>query len=175
MGFYNYLFSVPFLFFLIGYWWKRKENILCWPNILTINIILLFLYFCHVVSLSLALLCLVILSFIQYRKNIHRAFIFLAALSPSFCTVLYFLYMQRTGDGLERWKTADLISYILRIGILSPFDGKINIVGVCMATCFIVFFVLTVIKKSSLLANKKKTSFESKDGLLILAITTFFI
>jgi len=53
MGFYNFSYSLVLFFFVIGYWMRYKES-LSRKRIAILAILLLLLYFCHIVSLVMA-------------------------------------------------------------------------------------------------------------------------
>jgi len=53
MGFYSFSYSLPVFFFLIGYWFKYREEFTR-PKIAGLALLSLILYFCHVVSLAMA-------------------------------------------------------------------------------------------------------------------------
>lgn len=53
MGFYNFVYSLPIGFFVVGYWMKHQEHF-TWRKTVVLSFLTLGLYFSHVVSLGIA-------------------------------------------------------------------------------------------------------------------------
>lgn len=73
MGFYNFAISVPLIFIVIGYWWKRRDKF-NWRMIVGLNLLLTLLYFCHLVSWVIGLMAIFILAILPRWLKIHRTF-----------------------------------------------------------------------------------------------------
>ncbi|WP_250126058.1 hypothetical protein [Chroococcidiopsis sp. CCMEE 29] len=61
MGFYNFSFSLPMFFFVVGYWLKY-QNQFTLRNTVTLGFLALLLYFCHLVSLVPACVAIAVLT-----------------------------------------------------------------------------------------------------------------
>jgi hypothetical protein len=61
MGFYNFSYSLPMFFFVIGYWLRQRGRFTS-RDIATFALLSVFLYFCHIVSLVMAWVAIVLLS-----------------------------------------------------------------------------------------------------------------
>jgi len=71
MGFYNFCYSLPLFFLLVGYWWKRRDA-MSWGETLVLLLLGLIAYFCHLVSLLAAVLvvgaCILWLTYFDIRR-----------------------------------------------------------------------------------------------------------
>ena len=65
MGFYDYAFSLAFMFFVLGFW-LRREGRLTWRQVPGWMALLLTLYFCHVVTLALTLGAVALLAIVWF-------------------------------------------------------------------------------------------------------------
>jgi hypothetical protein len=59
-GFYNFSYSVPLCFFVFGYWLKYQQRF-AWRQAVTLGVLSLVLYFCHIVSLGMAYIAIALL------------------------------------------------------------------------------------------------------------------
>ncbi len=61
-GFYNFIYSIPVFFFVIGYWLRHRESLRL-GEIFCLASLILLLYFCHIVSFGVLVITLFILAF----------------------------------------------------------------------------------------------------------------
>ena len=79
MGFYNYSLSVALLILVIGYWWKHYHTFGL-KNMVILGLLLIALYFCHLVCLVLAMLSIAFIAiiglfprFTRWRSRLYSA------------------------------------------------------------------------------------------------------
>ena len=64
MGFYNFSLGVGMFMFVLGYWWKNFDTFSV-RNMVVLGLLLLVLYFCHLVTLALAMFFIVTVAVIS--------------------------------------------------------------------------------------------------------------
>jgi len=89
MGFYNFVFSLPFVLVAIGYWWKHRAN-LGVREIVYLNLMCVIIWFGHIVGYAVALFAIGFLALLQIRGGLKAFFKTLACILPS--TVLFINY-----------------------------------------------------------------------------------
>ena len=62
LGFYNFVLSFPLYFFILGYWWKHRENLI-WKQGLILNALLALTYFSHLFSFAWVIVSISLLDF----------------------------------------------------------------------------------------------------------------
>ena len=74
MGFYNFSLSLPMFFFVLGYWVRYRDRLTC-RRTCTLALLTLVLYFCHLVSLVMAYVSIILLAlvplFIECAQHIR--------------------------------------------------------------------------------------------------------
>lgn len=164
MGFYNFAYSLPMFFFVLGYW-LRHEGRLTVRRTGILALLLLVLYFCHFVSLvmacvaiSLLTLWLLFLDFTNQRNqrgNENRAYLTVVGrrTAPVFFAflpvlILTVLFLRDHGVvGSNRWSVWKLSKHLLTLASLWSFDKKELLLCAALALTFVVLFIRLFIFK----------------------------
>jgi hypothetical protein len=180
MGFYNFTYSLPVFFLVVGYWIRYKRKLTLQATII-LSLLLLLLYFCHLVSLvmayvgiSLLMVWLTLVDFAndarQCRMNIIRTFlnvfgrraipIFFAFLPP---LILSFVFLHGHGvSGTNKWSVWNLSKHLLLLSSLWSYEKY----GLLLSGAFVGLFVAVSI---NLLASKVvHRRWNRWDGLLLV-------
>lgn len=166
MGFYNFSFSFPLMFLTIGWWFRRRDELEP-RTILWLNLLLIWLYFCHIVSQLLAIGSILLLAVAHNRLKAHRAALLAASISPSYALPIYYILSRGTARG-ARWPTDRLLSYFGEIGSLTSYDAREYWVGKALAIVFAVLILYTLIRRLGLLGGERPR-IKLKDAFFALA------
>jgi hypothetical protein len=170
MGFYNYAFSFPLTFLVIGYWWRRRERGLRWRLIIELNLLLILLYFCHVVSQLLAFGSILLLSVVVYRSRFHRVFAHAAALIPSLLLPLYFV-CTREPRYHRVFGLGKLARDFVTMGPLVYYDTRQVCIGVAFAILFALAIANTLVgRMRQLVPRQPRSRLRPQDGWLLLGL-----
>ncbi len=96
VGFYSFVISVPLSLMIVAWWWKQEDP-LQWRTILLLDLFLVLLYFCHLVSVVIVWLVLPILGVFRHRLRIKELARLALGLLPSVVLPLHFLQTWGTG------------------------------------------------------------------------------
>ncbi|HID56422.1 TPA: hypothetical protein EYP37_07820 [Candidatus Poribacteria bacterium] len=171
MGFYNFSFSFPLTFLTIGYWWRRRERWNEWRVMVGLNLLLIFLYFCHILSQLLAVGSILLLAALYNRVRVQRTAVLAVSLLPSYLLPIYFVrtYTLRHGG---RWAMGDLLSYFSKIGSLTSFDLRGYHLGRAVAILFALLLLYTLFWEKLRLKGGR-FRFDMKDCFFLLAVIFF--
>jgi len=115
LGFYNFALTVPLFLILLGYWWKDKEQ-LGWKQVIICNLLLVLIFFGHLVSYVLAAGSLGLLAVIYFRKRVRPILVTFASVLPS--TLLFLNYYIGSGvSGViqPEWDVLRIVALLLRL------------------------------------------------------------
>ncbi len=115
MGFYNFSLSVALFMLSLGYWWKHFEAFSV-RNMILLGSIFVLLYFCHPVSLVLALLSIAVMAVLSLAPRFARwrqILMSLLCMLPSVGLMLYYTTTRGTARGGE-WELSRLWQYFIR-------------------------------------------------------------
>lgn len=175
MGFYNFAFSFPLMFLTIGYWWRRCDRWLDWRLSVGLNLLLILLYFCHMVSQLLAIIAIWLLAFLHCRAKVYKTLVLAFALIPSYLLPFYYVYTRST-EVSGRWASGDLWSYFAKIGSLSSYDLREDYVGKWLAILFAALMLYTIVWEKMGLSEKQfRLRITLNDGFLLLAVIFFVL
>jgi hypothetical protein len=147
MGFYNFTWSVPVMLLAVGFWWRRQDRLLDWRTLVSLNLILIALFFCHLVSQVAALACVIGLVVLLHGRHPQRVILFVAGLAPAlFLPVRYFLI-----DGVGSWIGGISAKFADFFGLhsLVSFDSRTTLLGIALAGLLGVLAVLTAWAKAT--------------------------
>jgi len=148
MGSYNFAFSMPVLFFCVGYWWKHREAF-HWRRLLILNLLFIFTYFCHIVSQALAIATILLLAAVTTRRsNLKSRLLLPFAMSPSYLLPLWYLF-YRQGNASDKWPLGQLCDYFTQIRSVATF-GEQDIVPQLLAWLLIAIFIYTIVERFNL-------------------------
>ena len=137
MGFYNFSYSLPMFFFVVGYWLKY-HNRFTLGKVVTLTLLSLLLYFCHLFSLVTAYVAIALLTIWltvldiaqqshQQRSNLRsltrsfrlRALVPLCAFLPTLILVVMFFLRPSTASAKTIWRPVPLWEQALKLFSLS--------------------------------------------------------
>jgi len=180
MGFYNFALSVALFIISIGYWWKNFQTFNI-KNVAILAFLLVMLYFCHAVSLVLALLSIAgmaILNLIFTKSPFSKwkqALLSLLCTLPAAGLLLYYTKFN-SGSDPGSWQLNELWQYFIRNESLAYYSQKQIIFGKLVTGVFVCLFSYTLIR-DHLFTKEWKFGFriEKKDFFLLLCIAFFII
>jgi len=173
MGFYNFAFSFPLMFLTIGYWWKRRDRWLDWKLLVGLNLLLILLYFCHMVSQLLAIIAILLLALLHHRAKIYKTLALAVALIPSYLLPFYYVH-TRGSQSSGSWASSDLWNYFAKIGSLTSYDVNEYSVGKALAILFAALILYTIVWEKIGVADKRlRLTITLKDSFFLLAIVFF--
>jgi hypothetical protein len=158
MGFYNFSYSLPVYFFVLGCWFQNSGELTV-AAALKIGFLSILLYFCHLVSLvmaiaavSVSLLWSIVYDSIELRRkppgdrgrNVRlfrqRLLPLFLALLPTLVLVLFYLENQGVSTS-DKWGLLDLFRHIVTLSSLWSYD-RVELIG--STSLVLLFAVLTV-------------------------------
>ena len=176
MGFYNFVFSVPLMFLAIGYWWRRRSKRLDWGLFAGLNLLLVFLFFCHLVSQLLAITSILFLAAMHYRTQVKKTFSFAAALIPSYIFPFYYLYTHSGQSHATRWTLEGSWRYFFGIGSLISYDLRELFVSGSLAVLLAALAIYTILReKIGLSGRRLRLKITLRDSFFLLAIVFSFL
>lgn len=185
MGFYNFSYSLPMFFFVVGYWLKY-QNRFTLGKIVTLTLLSLLLYFCHLFSLVTAYMAIALLTIWltvldaqqsrqqQFKlQSLGRAFsiralVPLCAFLPTLILVVMFLSRKSTGNSATVWYPVAVWKRVLDLFILRSITSYEK-VELLFSTALAVLFVAVClyVLRSKVVHRQMK----SWDGFLLIAAT----
>ena len=142
-GFYNSVISFPLVFVTIGYWWRRRDILPGWRQVVGLNLLLTILYFSNILSVIVAMMSVLILAGFHHRAKIWRALVVALAMAPSYVLPLYYL-LSSPSEAAGKSGGDRLWAYFAKIGSLTSFDRREDIVGLALALIFAALVLYTL-------------------------------
>lgn len=142
-GFYNFVISLPLVFVAAGYVWRRGCVLRGWKQVLGLNLLLAAVYFSNILSMTVAVISVVILAGFQHRERAGRALVVVAEMAPAYVLALYYLLTSPV-EAAARSGGERALSYLAKIGSLASFDRREDLVGVALAVVFGVLVLWTL-------------------------------
>lgn len=143
-GFYNFSIGVAVFFFVLGFWWRRREK----PDLqfaVGINLLLGLCWFSHVLPFVLALLCIAVLWLATLRRaSWRRHLLHVLILAPQVVLPLWFLQMQGTSTYMEVRSFLGLLWYLMPPRVLVTLGGFQFYLALVVAAAFLIFLFLTL-------------------------------
>ena len=178
MGFYNFMLSVALLMLVIGYWWKHFETFRV-KNMLVLGLLLVALYFCHLVSLALALFSIAviaILSLIPRFSKWKQALLSLLCMLPAIGLTLYYTTTRGTEHSPGPWKLGRLWEYFIRNESLAYYSESQILIGKFVTGVLVIFFFYTLVRDHFLTKEWRfGLRLHRKDFFLLLFVAFFVI
>jgi hypothetical protein len=189
MGFYNFVISVALFIISIGYWYKHFQTFNV-KNTVILAILLVILYFCHAVSLALAIFSIVVMAILSLisskdKQELVKGFLsrirwkqvllsFISML-PAIGLLLYYTKGNSVSDP-GGWTLKQLWQYFIRNESLSYYNQSQIIFGKLVTGAFISLFFYTLIRDHLFTKEWKfGLRIEKKDLFLLLCIAFFVI
>lgn len=170
MGFYNFAFSVPMYFFAVGFWWKHREEF-GWRRLLILNAIFVFTYFCHMVSLVLALATIFLLAAMTVSKARLRERLWLPiGLLPSYVLPLWFV-SGRSLEPSQQRSFSVLFDYFMRIGSIVTYQQQL-LVSLLLMGVLIGLVLYTLAHRFNLFGRaERRFQFQASDCFFVVFVT----
>lgn len=165
MGFYNFSFSFPLMFLTIGWWFRRRDG-LGMRGVLWLNLLLIWLYFCHIVSQLLAIGSILLLAAAHNGLRVRRTALLAASLSPSYVLPIYYIMSRGTARG-GRWPIDELLSYFGEIGSLTSYDEREYWIGRALAILFAALLIYTLAHRLGFFGGRPRLKL--RDSFLALS------
>jgi len=167
MGFYNFAISVPLGFFVIGFWWRRREAPLGVGFAVALNLLLLLLYFCHLMSLLLALGAIFGLAALHHGRRVGRTARLACILAPACVLPIHYVLSAGivTTGPIERpgWQA------LFGIEALVSSDPRTYHVAFAIAVLYAILIGFTLVQER-IPAFRRSPGLEPRDGFLLLAV-----
>ncbi len=184
MGFYNFSYSMAMFFFVVGYWLKHQNHFML-GRVITLSVLSLLLYFCHLFSLVTAYIAIALLTVwltildlapqVRQQKFNWRSFaqvlrmrvlVPLCAFLPTLILVVMFLSRKSTVNSdidtsRPTWKH---LSYLLSLHSLVSFQKPEFLLSIALAGLFAAICLYVLVAK---LAHRQINVW---DGFLLVVV-----
>ncbi|MFL6236300.1 MAG: hypothetical protein ACJ76N_24425 [Thermoanaerobaculia bacterium] len=144
-GFYNFSISLGLFLFAVGFWWRYRERPGSPVYVVGINLFLGLCYFAHILSFGLALLAIAVLWLATLRRETwRRHMMHVAVLAPQGFLPVWYFTREGGGTVAAYWPFSQLVTYLLGLGVVSPFGGPQDRLAGLLALAFLALLVLTL-------------------------------
>jgi len=179
MGFYNFVISIPFFFFAMGYWWKNRDSFR-YGNVIILNLLIWLVFFCHLVSYLLALISIFVLSLAYYRKKIKKTILSFCYLIPSYIPfAIYALssdFLRSGKTPLGFWQLPQLIIDFISMKPLVSYNKHEFIINyILFAFMAYLFFYTLFREKMKLKDNIIQMKLGHGDYFLLISVLTLLL
>jgi len=171
-GFYNFCVGVSLLFVTLAVAWNALPRWRPWQHGLLLNLLLVALYYCHVVSHALALVSLAFLALVRTRADLRRTGPVVVALVPTALLTAWFLLGFGGGEGaVVRKEPGDLLAWFVQLSSLTPYTLRDDFhVGKLVALLFVALSAGTAIERSrAAAAEGRRWLWRPRDAFLGLS------
>jgi hypothetical protein len=188
MGLYNFVLSIPLAFLTLGYFWKHRFHLTLY-QIIVLNLMILLVYFGHMVTFLVTAGSIAFIAIIQFinnrfsrhggplRRQITCLCISLLSFAPSFSLlVIYYLGSNFSGHVpiLDIGQIPGLFHTFITMNILVSYASHSQIaVRVGVAFVFVLLFIITLIKRIARIGNSQRRLFRFEDCILGLFLIWF--
>jgi hypothetical protein len=174
-GYYNFDLSLIVLFVLLGYWIRHRQRFSI-ANIVTAGLLALMLYFCHIVSMVIALIAIGFFSAwfllddlrskenaVSLRRSWVDAIVPWLALAPAMVLTALFFLRQGTGTlPAAPWK--EMIYRLAELDVLASFSRAQRWPAIALGAMLLVAGV------AALVLNRRRRWLDPSNALLVLAL-----
>lgn len=170
-GFYNFSLSLALFFFILGLWWRHREDLS--PGFaVKINLLLGLCYFTHILSFGLSLVSIAVLWLVTLRRGAwKRHLLHIPVLLPQIFLPLWFLNRQGGGSIPSDTSFQGLVKYLLRLGVLFTFSEIQLLMATTLSGVILAFAALTFLRRNlGGDVRRPRFSFREEDGFLLLSI-----
>lgn len=167
MGFYNFAFGLPLTFLILGYWWRRRDARMGWRMVSGLNALLIFAYFCNLLSQMLAVIGVLFLAAFYHRRRLVRVLRLAVLLVPSYLLPIYYIRLQAARP-YKSPPATDLLKYFLRLGSLTSHGSSQAYLGISLACLLGVLLVYTAARSGRPSGETAKTRCGAAGGFLWL-------
>ncbi len=178
MGFYNFSLSVALLMLSVGYWWKHFDTF-GWKNMAILGLLLVALYFCHLVPLALAVFSIAAISVLSLPPRFRKwkqVLLSLFCMLPSIGLSIYYLETRGTARNIGGWTPTRLWQYFIRNESLAYYSQSQIILGQFITGAFLALFFYTFVRDRFFTREWRfKLRVQRKDFFLLLCAAFFII
>jgi len=173
MGFYNFMLGVGMFMLAVGYWWKHFDAFGV-RNMAVLSLLLVVLYFCHLVPLALAMFSIAVIAIVSFPRGFARwrqALLSFLGMLPAAGLALYYTSTR----GTERagvWELSRLWQYFIRNESLAYHSENQIVFGKMVTGAFVILFFYTLIRDRRW---RLRLRLRRRDFLLLLSIAFFVI
>jgi hypothetical protein len=185
MGFYNFSYSLPMFFFVLGYWLRYRDR-LTYNRTFTLAFLSLLLYFCHLVSLVITYTAIILLTMVECAQHIHRRRVDLYELWQAFGTqilpliyallpacILALIFLDRQGmTATNRLSAWTLLQGLLNLRVLISYDP---FEVWCSRALVVLFVIVTFSLFASKVVHRHRGHWNSFFLVVIAYIVIYFI
>lgn len=177
MGFYNFSLAVGMFPLVLGYWWRHFDTFDAKKSIV-LGLLLIVLYFCHLVPLALAMFSITIAVIVKLPPKFTKwkqALLTFICMIPAACMTLYYTSTR----GTERtgvWALNRMWQYFIRNESLAYHSESQIIFGKIVTGAFAVLLLYTIIRDHFFTEEWRfRMKLHYRDILLILCAAFFII
>jgi len=177
MGFYNFVLGVALFMLSVGYWWKRYDTFGI-KNMAILTLLLVLLYFCHLVPLALAMFSIVAVAILYLPFRISRwkrTLLTLPCMLPASALTFYYLRTRGTAQRAGAWTLSRLWQYFVRNESLAYYSESQIIFGKIVTGVFAALFLYTFIRDRFFTKEWKFSLRICKKDFLLLLCAVFFV
>jgi len=170
MGFYNYMLSIPLALFIVGFAWRHAPQA-CTRHAVILAVLCLVLYFCHAVSLCIALLVLGLIALLRLPRRAAQLFGFALALAP--CSALFLWYWLLAPHGQQesvRWEYFRLWRYLSVLGVLHGYSEWHVTAGRWLFRLFVFLLCATFLQRFLRVRRGTERAFQPPDVFLVATL-----
>ena len=174
MGFYGFAFGIPLVFLILGYWWRHRGEGLRRDSLITLNLLLVLLYFCHIVCQVIAVAFILLLALLHYGRKIGRTVALSVSLGPSLVLPVYFILTRHAGR-LSWAPFVDRLKWFLELDALYYFDARQRYLALAVTAAYGIALTGTLILRMRQLRTLNLKGCRSCDSLFILSLFATFL
>ncbi len=174
MGFYGFALGVPLVFLILGYWWRHRGEGLRRDSLITLNLLLVLLYFCHIVCQVIALAFILLLALLHYGRKIGRTLALGVSLGPSLVLPIYFILTRHAGS-LSGTPLVDRLKWFLELDTLYYFDARQRYLALAVTAAYGIALVGTLILRLRQLRTVDLKRCKPSDSLLVVSLFATFL
>jgi hypothetical protein len=188
MGFDNFVFSIPFAFLALGYFWRRRYR-LTLRQAVVLNLLLLLVYFGHMITYLVALGSIAFIAVVyflvqwlaapggSFRRQITTLGISLASLLPTIPLLINY-YQGSSFAGklpdIDTGRIPDLLNDFISMRVLVNYQVFWQeTASQAVAALLGLLFIITLVKRISRISLSPRRFFRFEDCILALTLILF--
>jgi hypothetical protein len=178
MGFYNFSLGVALLILTTGYWWRHYYTFGV-KNAVILALLLIALYFCHLVPLVLVVFSIAVVAILILPLKFARwkqALLSMVCMLPACGLAFYYINTRGTVQSPGGWTLARLWQYFIRNESLAYYSQSQITIGKFVTGAFVALFFYTFIRDRLFTKEWRfKLRVRRRDFLLLLCAVFFVI
>ena len=172
MGFYNFAVSVLLFFLTLGYWWRHKDTLHI-AKVVLLNVLIITIYFAHLISYTFCLFSISVIAVIHYRRNIKQMLLSVCSIIPAGVMLLIYLPSSDLTEGglpsLGLGRIWSLLENMVGMRILIAFNQHQQWIA------YGVFVVMVLLGIWTIWEHRKSASEVNTNNLPFLLLSTVLI